>query len=109
MNPASYYHSPPKPVSTRARCPVCQQAVYSLAGIHPQCAERQADPPRPKAKPRRLRPRSISQLKRYTDAGVTPPVAAISLVPGRGAETVHIEVSRSRKKASVRSRAILVG
>ena len=23
---------------TRKRCPVCNQAVYSLAGIHPQCA-----------------------------------------------------------------------
>lgn len=38
------------PVSTRARCPVCQQPVYSRAGIHPQCAVRQAEPPRPKAK-----------------------------------------------------------
>lgn len=38
------------PVSNRARCPVCQQAVYSRAGIHPQCAVRQADPPRAKAK-----------------------------------------------------------
>jgi hypothetical protein len=50
MNPASYYHSPPKPASTRALCPVCNQAVYSQAGIHPQCAERLADPPRAKGK-----------------------------------------------------------
>jgi hypothetical protein len=34
----SYYHNPPKPVSTRVRCPVCQKEVYSRAGIHPQCA-----------------------------------------------------------------------
>ena len=40
-----YYHTPPVPVSTRARCPVCQEAVYSRAGIHPQCAVRQYDPP----------------------------------------------------------------
>ncbi len=33
-----YYHNPPKPVSTRVRCPVCQKEVYSRAGIHPQCA-----------------------------------------------------------------------
>ena len=46
-----YYHTPLKPVSTRARCPVCREAVYSLAGIHPQCAVKQADPPRPKTKP----------------------------------------------------------
>jgi len=32
----------------RKRCPVCHHAVYSPAGIHPQCAERLADPPRPK-------------------------------------------------------------
>jgi hypothetical protein len=43
-----YYHTPPKPVSTRVRCPVCQQEVYSRAGIHPQCAVRQSDPPKPK-------------------------------------------------------------
>ena len=36
------------PHSTRLRCPVCHQAVYSRAGIHPQCAMLQADPPRPK-------------------------------------------------------------
>jgi len=34
----------------RKRCPVCNQSVYSLAGIHPQCAVRQADPPKLKGK-----------------------------------------------------------
>lgn len=43
-----YYHTPAKPISSRVRCPVCQQEVYSRAGIHPQCAVRQSDPPRPK-------------------------------------------------------------
>jgi hypothetical protein len=47
MNP-KHFHTP---VSTRVRCPVCHEAVYSRAGIHPQCAVRQADPPKPKAKP----------------------------------------------------------
>ena len=28
------------------RCPVCQQPTYSSYGIHPQCAEKQADEPR---------------------------------------------------------------
>jgi hypothetical protein len=27
----------------RKRCPVCHQSVYSLSGIHPQCAIKQAD------------------------------------------------------------------
>jgi hypothetical protein len=47
MNP-KHLHTP---VSTRVRCPVCHEPVYSRAGIHPQCAVRQADPPRAKSKP----------------------------------------------------------
>jgi hypothetical protein len=27
----------------RKRCPVCHQSVYSLAGIHPQCAIKRAE------------------------------------------------------------------
>jgi hypothetical protein len=46
MNP-KHSHTP---ISTRARCPVCHQAVYSRGGIHPQCAVKQSDPPRPKQK-----------------------------------------------------------
>jgi hypothetical protein len=47
-----YYHTPPQPVSGRVRCPICHEAVYSRAGIHPQCAVRQSDPPKPKNKPK---------------------------------------------------------
>jgi hypothetical protein len=50
MTPKHYYHTPLKPMSTRACCPVCNATVYSRAGIHPQCAVLQSDPPRPKAK-----------------------------------------------------------
>ncbi len=39
MNPKT----PHLPVSTRARCPVCRQPVYSRSGIHPQCAVRRAE------------------------------------------------------------------
>jgi hypothetical protein len=46
MNPKLFY----TPASTRVRCPACQQPVYSRAGIHPQCAVRQAEPPMPKVK-----------------------------------------------------------
>jgi hypothetical protein len=28
--------------SERKRCPVCRRAVYSLAGVHPQCAIKRA-------------------------------------------------------------------
>jgi hypothetical protein len=47
MNP-KHFHTP---VSSRVRCPVCHEAVYSRAGIHPQCAVRQSEPPKPKSKP----------------------------------------------------------
>jgi hypothetical protein len=39
-------HSP-LPDERRKRCPICRQAVYSPAGIHPQCAIKQADPWKP--------------------------------------------------------------
>lgn len=41
----------PAPMHTaipRKVCPVCGQASYSVAGIHPQCAEAQADEKRMK-------------------------------------------------------------
>ncbi|WP_406699208.1 hypothetical protein V5E97_10060 [Singulisphaera sp. Ch08] len=49
MNP-KHYHTPITANPPRKRCPICHQSVYSLAGIHPQCAMLQADPPRPRAK-----------------------------------------------------------
>ncbi len=50
MTPKSYQPQN-NPGSDRVRCPVCHETVYSRAGIHPQCAVRQSDPPRPKNKP----------------------------------------------------------
>jgi hypothetical protein len=47
MNP-KHFHTP---ISTRVRCPVCHQPVYSRGGIHPQCAMRQSEPPIPKPEP----------------------------------------------------------
>jgi len=41
MNPKPFH----TPISTRLRCPVCHQPVYSRGGIHPQCAMRQSEPP----------------------------------------------------------------
>jgi hypothetical protein len=40
-----HFHTP---VSTRLRCPVSHQPVYSRGGIHPQCAMRQSEPVSPK-------------------------------------------------------------
>jgi hypothetical protein len=48
VNARYYHHHTPPPDPNRRLCPVCHHAVYSLAGIHPQCAEHQADPPRSK-------------------------------------------------------------
>ena len=108
MNSTHYYHTQPKPISTRARCPVCNQAAYSLAGIHPQCAERQADPPRPKGKSKEAAALIAAvagrrrRRRRNTAGRQTAPVWSRP-------ETVHDEVRRSWKNASVRSSAFLVG
>ena len=37
-----HYHTPITD-SQRKRCPICGKPVYSLAGIHPQCAIKQND------------------------------------------------------------------
>ena len=42
MIPFNYRHAPIIDLN-RKRCPVCNQPVYSLAGIHPQCAVKRAD------------------------------------------------------------------
>jgi hypothetical protein len=34
--------------SQRKRCPICNQSVYSLAGIHPQCAIKLDEGPQPR-------------------------------------------------------------
>lgn len=82
MNPR-HYRTPPHPTSNRIRCPVCQQEVYSRAGIHPQCAVRQADPPRPKVK----RPGSLGQ---HDVRATTPEHAPV----GAGAEGSETRASR---------------
>jgi hypothetical protein len=70
MNPKSY-HTPPHPISTRVRCPVCHQEVYSRAGIHPQCAVRQCDPPKPKN-----RSKGPAGQPEAGAAGAVPPAVA---------------------------------
>jgi hypothetical protein len=44
------------PPRTRERCPVCGEISYSLAGVHPQCAVRQADEKRMNRTSGRSRP-----------------------------------------------------
>jgi hypothetical protein len=77
MNPMHYYHTPIKPISTRATCPVCHETVYSRAGIHPQCAVIQSDPPKPKSK-KQHGPAPLEQGLETTDragddVGTKPP------------------------------------
>jgi len=66
MNPMHYYHTPIKPVSTRAICPVCHETVYSRAGIHPQCAVIQSDPPKLRSKKPQT-PALVDQANEGTD------------------------------------------
>ncbi len=77
MNPKHYYHTPIKPISTRVSCPVCHNAVYSRAGIHPQCAVIQYDPPkvRGKKQPVPLLDQAIEAIDRPSPDVVVEPLA----------------------------------
>ena len=44
VKPKSYHRSL-QPHFRRALCPICKQAVYSTAGVHPQCAMSNPDEP----------------------------------------------------------------
>jgi len=70
-----HHHNPSEPASTRARCPVCHEAVYSRAGIHPQCAVRQSEPARPKAPPK---PSPAVEGEAANQPLPTDPVAGVS-------------------------------
>ena len=70
MNP-KHIHTP---LSTRVRCPVCHEAVYSRAGIHPQCAVKQSDPPRPKGEPPKAAADPAAMAVDHAEALVGPPV-----------------------------------
>lgn len=76
-----YYHTPPPPASTRVRCPICREPVYSRAGVHPQCAMRQDEPPRSKAKAPRSLGTPNGPAKAIEQAGVRdmaiPPEPAV--------------------------------
>jgi len=45
----------------RAKCPVCRETVYSLGGIHPQCAQLRADKVQPRDQIRQAKP--LLQMK----------------------------------------------
>ena len=78
MNPRSYHRQTPPVDPRRRRCPVCQRAVYSPAGIHPQCAERQTDPPRPKGKAKISLLTNEQTINDGADAIVEEPTAKIA-------------------------------
>jgi hypothetical protein len=44
------YRHTPSFDSQRKRCPICNQSVYSLAGIHPQCAIKLDEGPQSRSK-----------------------------------------------------------
>jgi len=54
------------PMTPRALCPVCKKAVYSPAGIHPQCAMWQSDPGRLTGK--RPKPAALAATAPVADA-----------------------------------------
>jgi hypothetical protein len=76
VNYRYYHHHEPPPDPQRRHCPVCRHPVYSLAGIHPQCAERQADPPKPKGKAQLLAHQNAPANKDGANVVVAAPTAA---------------------------------
>ena len=88
MNP-KHFHTP---VSTRTRCPVCHQPVYSRGGIHPQCAMRQSEPALhvPEVLPEEL-----------IDSGETAVVAVAATVPA-----IRAPKLRPAAAASMRVKAV---
>jgi hypothetical protein len=86
------------PVSTRVRCPVCHQAVYSRAGIHPQCAMRQSDLPKlPKGKVEKApvpgEPMAEAVEQAGTDLAADPPLAGPSSAPDRDRAVVALHLA----------------
>ena len=80
MNPR-HVHTP---VSTRVRCPVCHHAVYSRGGIHPQCAVRQAEPPKPRTKAQAPPGQAgDDSVRAGTEALAEPPAAEGASISGR--------------------------
>jgi hypothetical protein len=75
VNYRYYHHHEPPPDPQRRHCPVCQHPVYSLGGIHPQCAERQAEPPRPKGKAQLLANQNAAAKKDGAKVVVAAPPA----------------------------------
>jgi len=65
----------PLPDDRRKRCPICRQTVYSSAGIHPQCAIKQADPwlPAPGSK--------VDPQSEDVEAKVEAPTPAVAPAP----------------------------
>lgn len=68
----------PLPDDRRKRCPICRQTVYSSAGIHPQCAIKQADPwlPAPAGKVVEPQPEPV-EVQIEAPAPVIAPAAKI--------------------------------
>lgn len=90
---ARNHHTPPQPGSTRARCPVCHEAVYSRAGIHPQCAVRQSEPPKVKATPQA----EAADPSEGSPAEVAPDVVEV-VVGGDEAEALLQASPASRRR-----------
>jgi hypothetical protein len=89
MNPKSY-RILTDTGSARVRCPVCHEAVYSRAGIHPQCAVRQSEPPKPKNKP--PVPPPLAEQEATTVEGVGTEILADPPTAERVSASDHLPV-----------------
>jgi hypothetical protein len=87
--------------STRKRCPICNQSVYSLAGIHPQCAIKLDEGPQSR---NNIEPGAEVEAPVLVEALVpevaTKPASGGALLAGSGFRSGGIRVPASRSLSS---------
>ena len=79
--------------SQRKRCPICNQSVYSLAGIHPQCAIKLDEGPQSRGN---TEPAAEAEAPVLVEALVTQAANGSHLVgPGFRSSGVRVPAARS--------------
>jgi hypothetical protein len=88
--------------SQRRRCPICNQSVYSLAGIHPQCAIKLEEGPQSRGKKEAAAEAEAPVLVEVVvaQAATKTPTVAHSPRPGPGFRSNGVKAPNSRPVAS---------
>jgi len=92
--------------SQRKRCPICNQSVYSLAGIHPQCAIKLDEGPQSRSNKEPAAEAEASVLVEALVTQVVTKAANGSHLVGPGFRSSGVRVPAAR---SIPSKASLQG